>query len=112
MAEENSQSQNQEIDLSKAKMPEEFDLLIVNMDKILYEGKAKSMIAPGPFGNFAILPGHTPLFIKLNNGTLTIDKGNGTEDVQIDAGGIAKITQFKVIVLVGFEEREVPKQAK
>lgn len=87
--------------LASGKMPEEIDVVVVNMDKVLYEGKAKSIIAPGPFGNFGILPGHTPIFIQLLKGKISIDVEGAIKEFDID-GGLAKITQFKVIILVGF----------
>lgn len=86
-------------------IPEEIDLLVVNMEKVLYEKKVKSVIAPGPFGNFAVLPGHTPLFTKLEAGKLVADEGENTEEIDLD-GGIAKITQFKMTVLCGFDKEE------
>lgn len=82
-------------------MPEEFDLVIVNMDKVLYEAKAKSLIAPGPLGDFAVLPGHTPLFTILKEGKLLIEGEKGSDEIEIK-NGIVKITQYKVIILVGF----------
>jgi F-type H+-transporting ATPase subunit epsilon len=85
-----------------AEMPTEMNLVIVSMDKVLFEGKVKSMIAPGPYGNFAILPGHTPLFIKLVAGKIVVHSGNGNEEFEIDEG-LAKITQNKIVILVGFQ---------
>jgi F-type H+-transporting ATPase subunit epsilon len=83
-------------------IPKEYDLVVVNMDKILFEGKAKFMIAPVSGGNLAILPGHTPLFTKLDKGKLIINADNG-EDKEIEIeNGVAKITQLKVTILVGF----------
>jgi F-type H+-transporting ATPase subunit epsilon len=84
-----------------ANLPEEFDAVVVNMDKLLFEGKAKSIIAPAPGSNLAILPGHTPLFTKLDKGTLIIDTGKGTNEIPIE-GGVAKIAQAKVVILIGF----------
>jgi len=90
--------------LDKTKIPEEIDVVVVNMDNVLYEGKAKSIIAPGTNGNFAVLPGHTPLFTKLEKGTLIIDVGQEKpREFTID-GGVAKINQFKAMVLIGFNE--------
>ena len=84
-------------------IPEAIDILVVDMDRVLFEGKGKSVIAPGSLGDFAILPGHTPLFAKLEPGKLTIDTGPEVKEIDIK-GGFAKITQFRMIILVGFEE--------
>ena len=82
-------------------IPDEIELVVVNMKRVAFEGKIKSLIAPGPWGNFAILPGHTPLFTKLNKGTLVIHKDKEPTNIEIE-GGLAKITQEKVVILVGF----------
>lgn len=82
-------------------IPEEIDLVVVTMDQVSFEGKIKSLIAPGPWGNFAILPGHTPLFTKLEKGTLVIHSTTESTEINIE-GGIAKITQEKIVILIGF----------
>ena len=82
-------------------IPQEIDLVVVTMDSVSFEGKIKSLIAPGPWGNFAILPGHTPLFTKLNKGMLVINTSKEPMNIEIE-GGLAKITQEKVVILVGF----------
>ncbi len=82
-------------------IPGEMDVAVVNLGSVMYEGKAKTIIATSPGGNVAILPGHTPLFTKLDKGTLIIDNGKGQKEIDID-GGVAKITQNKVTILVGF----------
>lgn len=82
-------------------IPEEFDVAIINMDKVLFEGKASSIIAPSAQGNYAILPGHTPLFTKLDKGKLVVNNDKDSTDIEIE-GGIAKITQTKIVILVGF----------
>ena len=87
--------------LAEKEFPETFNLVIVDMDRVTFEGPAKSLIAPGSNGNFAILPGHTPLFAKIDSGKLFIEHKFGTEELQIK-GGIAKINQFQVTILVDF----------
>lgn len=86
----------------KKPLPKEMDVLVVNLDKILLEGKAKSIILPVPYGNLAVLSGHTPIFTKLVKGTINVNLENGTkQDFEIE-NGIAKITQYKATILVGF----------
>lgn len=96
-------AENEEIKSSSGQttFPTEFDLAVINLDNVLYEGKAKSLIIPAPKSNVAILPGHTPLFTQLIKGTLVIDTGQGLKNIEIDQG-IARITQQNVTVLVGF----------
>ena len=83
-------------------LPGAYDILIVNMDKVLLEGKAKSVILPVTYGSLALLPGHTPLFSKLVKGTITVNSESGTSSTYDIEGGIVKATQFKVTILVGF----------
>jgi F0F1-type ATP synthase epsilon subunit len=90
-----------EADPKKA-LPKEMDVLVVNLDKTLLEGKAKSIILPVPYGNLAVLSGHTPIFTKLVKGIINVNLENGTkQDFEIE-NGIAKITQYKATILVGF----------
>lgn len=85
-----------------AEMPALFESIVVNMDQILYEGKAKSIIVPAPYGNLALLPGHTPLFSKLTKGIIVVTPEQGLpSEFEIETG-IVKVTQSKVVILVGF----------
>ncbi|MEI6498712.1 MAG: F0F1 ATP synthase subunit epsilon [bacterium] len=88
-------------DLKTMAMPTEFDLLIVNMDKVVFEGKAKTLIAPGPYGDFAILPGHGPMYTTLGKGKIVVETIDGKEEYEVESG-IAKVNQLKVTLLVGF----------
>ena len=85
-------------------IPSQMGVVVVNMERLLFEGVAKSVIVPiGPNQMLAILPGHTPLFTKIDAGTLTIDREN-EKPLEIPiASGLAKITQVKVVILVGYK---------
>ena len=83
-------------------LPGILDVVIVNMDKVLHEGKAKSVIVPTSHGNLALLPGHTPLFSKLVKGVVTINPESGNPSTYEIENGVVKATQFKITVLVGF----------
>ena len=84
--------------------PESFDLVVVNMAQLLFEGKAKSVIVPVKEYNLAILPGHTPLFTRINKGTIVINKpDNSSQEINVE-NGIARIAQLKVVILIGFSE--------
>ncbi len=90
-----------EVDPSKP-IPTIVETIIVNMDRVVYEGRAKSVIIPVPYGNLAVLPGHTPLFTKLAKGSITVTPEYGNPSNYDVDNGIAKITQFKAIILIGF----------
>ena len=83
-------------------LPGVLDVVIVNMDKVLHEGKARNIIVPTTYGNLALMPGHTPLFTKLVKGAISVNPEGGTPVTFEIENGIAKATQFKVTVLVGF----------
>lgn len=90
-----------EID-SSAPLPESVDLEIINLDKVLLETKALSVILPVPYGNLALLAGHTPIFTKLTKGTVTVNQLDGKSSKFDIENGIAKATQYKITILVGF----------
>ena len=93
---------NEQIEENIQNLPKNLELAVVNMDKILYEKRVNSVILPVLGGSLAILPGHTPLFTKLIKGILEIeDTDNTRENIEIE-GGIAKVKQGKIVVLVGF----------
>jgi F-type H+-transporting ATPase subunit epsilon len=84
-------------------IPKLIDVSILNIDSVVFEGKAKMITAPGPMGDFAILPGHTPLITKLEPGVIIVEKEDGErKELEIKGAGIAKVDQFTVKILMGF----------
>jgi F-type H+-transporting ATPase subunit epsilon len=49
------------------------DVTLLTPEKILFEGKAKSVIFPGESGVFEVLPFHKPLLSRLVSGKVIID---------------------------------------
>ena len=49
------------------------DVSVVSPIKIIFEGKAKSVILPGEQGVFEVLPFHKPILSRLITGTIVID---------------------------------------
>lgn len=70
------------------------DVVILTPQKILFEGKAASVILPGEQGIFEIMPFHKRMLSRLISGTLVID-----EEIFLIRRGIAKIGQNKVTVI-------------
>lgn len=82
---------------------EQFDLIIVSPDALIFDGKAKKLIAPGFNQEIAILPNHTPLYAQLNKGELVITTTmNQIKTFPID-GGIIRVKVNRVSIIVGFE---------
>jgi F0F1-type ATP synthase epsilon subunit len=49
------------------------DVIIYNLEKVIFVGKAKSIIFPGEMGVFEVLPYHKPLLTRLVNGKIIVD---------------------------------------
>lgn len=78
------------------------DVLIVDPNKIVYEGQSVRLFLPGKAGELAVLPGHTPLYTELIQGTVVFEEASGKRQEQLIEGGIARIKQNSVTILVGF----------
>ena len=48
-------------------------VLVTSPERVLYEGPAGRVIAPGELGTFEVLPLHRPLVSRLLAGTVKID---------------------------------------
>lgn len=72
---------------------------IINPDKILFNGEADYVLAPGTFANLGILPGHTPLYAELCKGEIFI-QGQKEELLAIESG-IIRVQSDQVTILVG-----------
>ena len=72
------------------------NVLIINPEEVLFEGKANKIILPGEQGVFEVLPFHKPLLTRLFSGTITVD-----DDKEFHVKrGIVKGEEEKVIVIV------------
>ncbi|MGI5828377.1 MAG: F0F1 ATP synthase subunit epsilon [Patescibacteria group bacterium] len=78
------------------------DVLIVDPNKIVYEGKAVKIFAPAKIGETAFLPQHTPLYTELEPGNVVIEEVNGNKVEQKIDGGVARIKNNTLKILIGF----------
>jgi F0F1-type ATP synthase epsilon subunit len=81
---------------------EVLDVLIVNPNMIVYEGKAVKVFAPAKIGETAFLPQHTPLYTELEEGNVTIEEVNGKKVEQKIDGGVARVQNNSLKILIGF----------
>ncbi len=82
------------------------EVVVVNPDKVLWEGNATRVVVPGFIQELSILPNHTPLYSQLKPGKVVIYPESGTnETIEID-GGIVRVKHNKVSVIVGFETKD------
>lgn len=72
-----------------------FDVLILTLDRVIYEGKCRSLILPGEKGVFEVLPYHKNLLTRLIRGPMILD-GN-TFSIQ---RGVAKVGLNQVTVII------------
>ncbi len=77
---------------------------IVTQDRLLYEGPADMVLAPGSEGEMGILPNHTPLLTTLDYGILRVRYG-GEEIAFTIAGGFMEVRPDLVTVLADVGER-------
>ena len=75
--------------------PRLLNLVIVSPERLLFEGKAHSVVMPGENGVFEILPYHKRLLSRLLAGYLVIDN----HAVKIKRG-VAKVGLDQVTIIV------------
>lgn len=76
---------------------------IVTQDRLLYEGPADMVVAPGTEGELGILPNHAPLLTTLKLGVLTVRHGQEQELFTV-AGGVMEVLPHLVTVLADVGE--------
>lgn len=76
---------------------------VVTQDRLLYEGEADMVIAPGSEGMMGILPDHAPLLSTLDLGLLTVRHAGGEEIFTI-AGGVMEVQPDLITVLADVGE--------
>jgi len=77
-------------------------VVIVDPDKIIYEGDSRRVFAPGKIAELALLPQHTPLFSELTAGAIKVQEVDGKiKEFKID-GGVVKVQNNELHILIGF----------
>ena len=65
---------------------ESFSVKIVTPEKLLYEGTAKEVIAPGKEGALSILSRHAPVLAALRGGQLIVKNAEGEKKFDASSG--------------------------
>lgn len=78
------------------------DLTIANPEKVLYQGKASSVTAPGSLGYLQILINHAPLMTPLISGTVKVQEASGTTATYPVKGGLLEVAKNQVSILLDF----------
>jgi F-type H+-transporting ATPase subunit epsilon len=76
---------------------------IVSQDRMVFEGNADIVIAPGVNGEMGILPHHAPLLSTLNFGILKV-RHDGEEEIFTIAGGVVAVQPNLITVLADAAE--------
>ena len=71
------------------------EVSILNQSQVIFKGVAKSVILPGDYGEFEVLPFHWPIVSLLTKGEIIID------DMGFPISkGIARFSDEKLVALV------------
>jgi F-type H+-transporting ATPase subunit epsilon len=71
---------------------------VISPERVMFEGTARSVVAPAFDGEVGILPAHAPLMTLLGKGTLRIATESGEQRFAVD-GGFLQIIDDRVRVV-------------
>ena len=77
---------------------------VVTPAKLMTSTEVDEVVAPGPLGEFCVLPGHTPFLAQLGVGEVRYKRGQTVERLAV-ADGYAEIGPDRVTILAESCER-------
>ena len=80
-------------------------LEVVTPDKAVVSEEAQIVVAPGEYGEFGVLIGHTSFLTTLKIGMLRYKEKGGTERIVFVNGGFAEALPNKVTILAESADR-------
>ena len=80
-------------------------LEVVTPDKSVVSDEAQMVVAPGAYGEFGVLPGHTTFLTTLQVGMIRYKDQGGNERLVFVNGGFAEVMLNTVTVLAESAER-------
>lgn len=80
-------------------------LEVVTPDKSVASDEAQIVVAPGAYGEFGVLPGHTTFLTTLQIGMIRYKDQGGNERIVFVNGGFAEVMLNTVTVLAESAER-------
>jgi F-type H+-transporting ATPase subunit epsilon len=83
---------------------ERLQLDVVTPEGLVVSTKVDEVVAPGPEGEFGVLPGHSPFLVLLDVGEVRYPTPQGVERLAV-AYGFAEVTPEKVTILAEQCER-------
>jgi len=76
-----------------------FRLQIVTPNRVVFQGDATSLSAPGVQGGFQVLSNHAPLLSSLEVGELRVKGVDGRDSAYATSGGFVEVKDNTVVVL-------------
>ncbi|HMM06257.1 MAG TPA: F0F1 ATP synthase subunit epsilon [Clostridiales bacterium] len=80
-------------------------LEIVTPEKKIYSADVYYLHAPAMVGGIGIYPRHTPIVTALDVGELSVDSGDGKQEIFFISGGFLDVCDDKAVVLAKSAER-------
>ncbi|MGB7982245.1 MAG: F0F1 ATP synthase subunit epsilon [Candidatus Nanopelagicales bacterium] len=77
----------------------ELSVSLVAMDRPVWEGQARMVVATTPEGEIGILPGHEPMLALLTDGAVRIEPVEGQKVGAVVHGGFFSVASNKVAIL-------------
>lgn len=79
-------------------MSDALKVSVISPERVLFEGDARSIVAPAFDGEIGILPLHAPLMTLLGKGTLRVETTDGERRFTVDGGFLQVIdNQVRVV---------------
>ena len=79
-------------------MSDALKVSVISPEKVLFEGSARSVVAPAFDGEMGILPMHAPLMTLLGNGMLRLETVEGERRFAVQ-GGFLQVVDNQVRVV-------------
>ena len=79
-----------------------FTLHLVGADRLFYEGECQSVVVPAVDGQYGVLADHANLITAIVPGELSFTVPGEKSDVVAVAGGIMKVEDNDVLILVDY----------
>ena len=86
-------------------MAKNIRLEVVTPDKAVVSDDSQMVVAPGTYGEFGVLPGHTSFLTTLKTGMLRYKDASGSERLVFVNNGFTEVLPHKVTVLAESAER-------
>jgi F-type H+-transporting ATPase subunit epsilon len=76
-----------------------FHVTVLTPERLMYEGEAVHLLAPGSEGYLGVLAHHAPLLASLARGDLAVRTGDGVEHRFRMTGGFLEVCDNRAVVL-------------